>query len=432
MIKSSKKLSKSALGLCVLAGFAAPLENALASGFGADLYSTSGIATSYAGSSAGSHDISDSFVNPANYDQAKNTQFLIAASYLKLKIDPDKTTGKYYNSNSVSGKEINNAGVNVVVPSLFVATPVSDKVKVGLSITSPYALSTSYGNNWVGRYTAIDSSISSVNFNPAFSYEATDKLSLGAGLQVQYIEAVLTSAVDVATALSATAGTQDGLYKAKGSDVGYGYNLGLKYKITDQVKFGLSYRSKIDHKLQGTAQLSDPTLGASSYFSMKVTTPESMNAGLSFKATDRVELMYDVNWTRWSRVQGVNISAANSALSNSVAFNWHDSWRNSIGMNYKANEKWMLRTGTAYEKDAIDGNSRSPSIPTGNKIWLSFGASYKVNQSVTVDGAYLHQFYRNARTHIANDNTGIPTSSLEAQYKTSVDVISVALKWEFM
>lgn len=433
MKKLSSKISKSALGLCVMASCVTTLESSLAAGFGADLQSASGLATSYAGSSAGSHDLSDAFTNPANYDLADNTQLIISASYLRYKVDPDQVSGDYYGGGTVSGEDRGNAGIDTVIPAIHVATPLNDKVKLGLSITSPYALTTDYGEEWAGRYSASESSIRSINFNPALSYEANDKLTLGAGVQVQYLKATLTSAADITTIVGGARGSNDAFVKAKGSDLGYGYNLGLKYKFNDKVKAGLSYRSKIEHKMEGRARLSGNPIEVYSDFDMKITTPESATGGLSYQASQRVELMYDINWTRWSRVQNMNLIANVPSLNNNVQFKWRDSWKNALGINFKANNDWLLRAGTAYEKDAISSTLRNPSVPTGDRIWLSAGASYKINDSLTVDASYLHQIIKNTKSHIdAQTGETVNVSSLEAKYKNTVDVFALALKWEFM
>ena len=52
--------------------------------------------------------------------------------------------------------------------------PLGDRVRAGLGITAPFGLRTSYPDEWVGRYHAVDSELRTVNINPALAVWATD------------------------------------------------------------------------------------------------------------------------------------------------------------------------------------------------------------------------------------------------------------------
>jgi len=375
--------------------------SALASGYSTNLQSTSGLANSYAGSVTGIHDASDLFFNVANSANFKTNQFVGSVSYIQIKTNP---------SGSTSGTEVKDAGVDTAVPALYLAAPLAKNTGFGFAITSPFGLATSYDPNWVGRYQAIDSSIKTINFNPSISHKISDDFSLGLGLQVQYASMYLTQAVNLGS---------DVLYKVKGSDWGYGYNLGAAYKINDYLKLGLGYRSKIDYKMTGDASIG--AIGAYSNFDAKTTTPESVTAGLAFKPSKDIELAYDITWTRWSRLKTLTINAG-PVLSGTTQFNWKDSVINSLGANFKLDEKWLLRTGTAYEKDGITDANRGPRVPSSSKIWASLGLNYKFSETLALDASYVHLFYRAAPM-----NSG----GVALRYKTTVDVFSLALRKDF-
>jgi long-chain fatty acid transport protein len=400
-------------------------NNSLAAGYSTGIYSTSGLATAYAGSATGIHDVSDMFFNPATIAEAKKNEFIASISYLDLRIDADGASANS-KGNKVSGTESRDAGNNAFVPAFYLASPLNDKTTFGLSITSPFGLSTEYGKNWVGRYEALKSSIKTININPSLAYKITDKLAVAVGVQAQYYQAILTKAVDLSSY-----GASDGFGKAQGSDWGYGYNLGTTYKFNDQLKFGLGYRSKIDYKITGTTRLLSNDIGSSySKFNAKTTTPESLTGGVAYKLNDKVELAYDTTWTRWSRLKSLTINAyQDSNLTDSSNFNWKDSFLYSLGANFTLNNKWLLRAGTAYEKDAVTDAGREPRVPSGDRIWTTFGFSYKVSESLAIDSSYVHEFFRTVKSNLAADSA--TTSSFSAKYKTRVDVISVAVKKTF-
>lgn len=402
--------------------------NSHSAGYSTELYSTSGLGNAYAGSAAGIHDSSDMFFNPATISDIKQKEFIASVSYLDLRIDPDNANGKFSNGFQASGNEVSDAGSKSFVPAFYFATPINDKTSFGLSVNSPFGLSTEYDKNWVGRYRALESNVRTVNINPNISYKINDQISIGAGVQAQYFQTTLTKAV--VNLNDPYNSSSDFLGKAKGSDWGYGYTLGTTYKINEKLKLGIGYRSKIDHKITGTTEVAG--YGWYSDFDAKTTTPESLTVGSALKVTESVDLAYDVRWTRWSRLKSLKISAIqnqNLNQDNVTNFNWHDSFLHSVGANVAMNKNFILRAGAAYEKDAVTNANREPRAPNGNKIWTSLGFNYKINNGLSIDGTYMHQFVRNGRINLVDSSN--TNNSLYANYKSRSDIFSLAVKKEF-
>lgn len=420
------------LSLALLISTSISTSNSQAAGFATDSHSASGLATSYAGSVTGSHDISDSFFNPAILSDVEDkSELVISATYLNFRIDDDNANSTYIaDSSSVSGARNDNAGSIDVIPAFFFATPINEKTTFGMSVTTPFGLSTSYDSNWVGRYYAVDSEIQTVNFNPSISYKVNNKLSIGAGVQAQYLKATLTSMADIGGIYFASPGTMDALAKAKGDDWGYGFNLGATYKVSDELTAGIGYRSKIKHKLEGKTQIQSAAIGNPvSDLHAAVITPETLTLGFKYDVTDKLSLLQDTSWTRWSRVRTLDISAIeNSALSSSTNFELKDSFRYSLGMSYNANSKLQLKTGTAYEEGAVD-KYRNPRLPGSDKIWLSMGLTYNINNNTGIDLTYVREFYKKSHTNLSA--SGSVTTDLQSDYKNELDVLAVSLKWNF-
>jgi len=402
-----------------------------AAGFATDSHSASALGTSYAGSVSGASDISDSFFNPAAISAIKQNQALASLTYINFKVDDDNTKSTYHSdSSNVFGVRSNRQTVNAFIPAGYIASRINDKTTLGLSITSPFGLSTSYNSNWAGRYYAIDSQISSVNFNPMISYELDKKLSLGFGVQAQYLQATLTNAVDIGGLYLSSPGGSDGFAKVKGDDWGYGFNGGLKYKFSDDLIFGIGYRSAIKHKLDGDIKLESSAIGnQTSNFNAKLTTPENITAGFSYKLNDKITLLHDTSFTRWSRVKTLNINAQNSNLTNSTNLNFKDSFRYSFGAHFQQSEKLKLKIGAAYEQGSVGNDSRNPRLPVSDKVWTSIGFGYKIGSNTTIDAAYLHEFYKKNKVDL--QSAGSNTTNIIANYKNKIDVIVVSLKIDF-
>lgn len=390
-----------------------------AAGYSTGLYSASGLGNSYAGSVNGVHDVSDVFFNPAVTAGLDHNEFIISASYLKINVDSDSASGNI-GGTPITGHDGHDAGVDAVIPALYLTTPITNSTAFNLAVTSPFGLATQYNQSWVGRYNAIESSITTININPSISHKLTDQFSVGFGLQAQYAQMTLTKAAPI--------GGNDYLGKLRGSDWGYGYNLGANFKLNDQWKFGAGYRSKIDYKITGHTRLVGlESNGFYSSFDAKTSTPESVTLGAAWQTNKKLELAYDVTWTRWSRVQSLTINAQNPALNDKSNFNWKDSFLHSVGANFTVNDKWLLRSGVAYEKDAVTNGNREPRVPNADKIWLSCGFNYKIKNGFSVDTSYMHQIYRTAQVHSYTD----ANNNFSTRYKTKTDIFSVALKKEF-
>ncbi len=418
------KIKKLILTATVISAFS--INNSQAAGFAADLHSTSGLANSYAGAVTGNHDISDSFTNPAILSDVNNNELVLSVSYLDMDIDDENANavrGSLFGSGAVTGSRNNDGGVdNAILPAFYYANRIDNKMVFGFNVTSPFGLSTKYDENWIGRYHAIESDIKTVNINPSISYQVNDKLSIGAGLQAQYIKAVLTKAV-------LDSSLNDNLGKLKGDDWGYGFNLGAKYQINDKTKVAIGYRSKIQHKLEGKSQVQG--MGLISEASAGLSTPESLTFGASYDLNDKVELLSDVSWTRWSRIQTIDVVAPQSTTldNDDLTFNFKDSWRYSLGLNYKLNSQFKIRTGTAYEEGANSSSTyRTPRIPTGDRIWTTLGFEYKIDQDMKIDASYSHQFYKKTSTNIAATSQ---VASLNTEYKMDVDVFAIGFGWKF-
>ena len=400
-------------------------NKSLAAAFATDSHSTSVIGTSFAGQATGAHDISDSFSNAANLSDIDKSQLVLSTIFLDINIDEDNTSAQYSNSNPVSGSRNDDAGEDALIPAFYFATPINDKTTFGLGVTMPFALATKYDEEWVGRYHAVESSIQTININPQIAYELLeDKLSVGFGFQAQYMKAVLTKIADFGV-FTMNPGTNDQFAKAKGDDWGYGFTLGTKYKINDKLEAGIGYRSKIKHKLNG-----DIKAGTyESEIDAPITTPEILDMGLKYQLTDNAEILSDVIWTRWSRINSLDIIAYSnsSILSESQLMDLQDAWKYALGLNFKANNKWLLRLGTSYETSAVD-KYRRPSIPSGNKLSIGTGFSYKLNENSNIDFAYMHQFLSKVQSDLESTSK---TSSLETNYKTSVDIFALGFKYEF-
>jgi len=418
-------------------------------GFAIQEQSVTGMGRAFAGSAAVADDVSTTFFNPAGLTYLKHSEVAGGLQFIFLKSDFDNNGSSLpgaLGGGAITGKN-DDGGTSAIVPNFYYAHKLTDTTVFGIGVNAPFGLVTEYDDDWVGRYHAIKSDLKTININPSFAFKATDKLSLGFGVNLQYIDLELTQAVDFG-AVCAKAGAPgtacntpqafDGKAKLTADDWSWGYNLGLIYQATEATRLGLSYRSKVSHHLTGDGKWTIPdnatvqAVAAGAGFtnnsiSGDVDLPETASFALFHQINDKWALMGDVTWTRWSRFQDLTInSATGNRLNSSKEEKWGNSVRYGLGLNYSYNDKWTFRTGVAYDETPVpDKQHRTARIPDNDRKWLSVGASYKWKENLIIDAAYSHLFISDPKI----DETDSNGYNLNGKYEASVDLLGVQMRW---
>ena len=122
----------------------------------------------------------------------------------------------------------------------------------GVSLTAPYAYVSDYPGTAVSRYTATRTSLSAPNVSPTVAYRVNDQWTVGGGVNLQYYRAALDTQVATSVAPSVETDIESSI---NGNDIGVGFSLGVEYQATESTRFGVSFRSAIDHSFDGTVEL---------------------------------------------------------------------------------------------------------------------------------------------------------------------------------
>ncbi len=405
-------------------------------GFALMEHSASGIGRAYAGSAAGANVESSIYYNPAGIASVDSPSVVVGSHLLLTSVEFDG--GSQYpalGGMPLAGGDGGEAGVNAVLPNIYLVTGISDNIAVGLGIFVPFGLAVEYNEGWVGRYHALESSVKTININPTIAWQVSEKLSVGAGFSAQYAEATLSSAIDFGTITGVAPGMLDGKGTMQGDDWGYGFDVGVIYAFTPEYKMGLSYRSSIKHTLEGKARFNVPApvagIQAMGLFvntdgSAKIELPASAVLGGTKKIGDDFSLMFGVTWTEWSSFDELRVEYDSFQADSVTDESWKDTWLFSLGGEYYANEDWTLRVGTAFDESPVpDVEHRTPRIPDSDRIWLTAGLGYKVSDNIILDFGYAHVFFDDSEIDIMSA-TG---DNLAGDYTGAADVFSCQLKW---
>ena len=398
----------------LLAGFAGLTQ---AAGFALIEQNASGLGNAYAGQAASAQDASTIFFNPAGMTYLPDRQVVLAGHLIKPQAEFSGTVSPA----SIGGGNGGDAGDLALVPNAYYAFRLTPDVHLGVGLNAPFGLKTEYDPTWKGRTQAIKSELKTVNLNPSIAWKASESLSLGAGVSIQYAEATLSNSANGA-----------GIATIRGDDYNWGFNLGLLWQPTSATRVGLAYRSSIEHTLKGDATFSIATI-ANGPISADTTLPDSASLSVFHTLNPRWDLLADVTWTGWSDFKELRIVRNGGVLLGLTPENWSDTTRYSVGLNYHLNDKLTLRGGVAFDETPVSDAFRTTRIPDEDRTWLAFGAQYRLSDKSVLDFGYAHLFFRDARINKTEYSNLPPVTpvTLSGTYEGSVDILSAQYTYSF-
>lgn len=426
--------------------FATPSAS-LAAGFALMEQSASGQGSAFAGAAALTEDASVIYFNPAGMTQLGRRQVVIGANIIDFSAaftNHGSTFSSAAGGDALTGIN-DNGGKTAVLPNAYFASPLNEQWSWGIGINTPFGLETEYADNWVGRYHAIKSQLITINLNPALAYKVNDRLSVGAGVDAQYIDATLTSAIDFG-ALVGAPGALDGKAKITGDATSYGYNLGALFAVTPISHIGISYRSSIKYTLSGSADFTVPaplvgapfgplTVGSNIFANTSASThikvPSTLSLSYNHQLNDRVNLLADITRTGWNSFNELRIKYNTLQPDSVTTEEWKNVYRYALGGSYLMHNGWKLRAGLAYDQSPVpNAIRRTPRVPDNDRTWLSVGAGGSLTRSLRLDLAYTHIFVKDASiTNTFESSLPQLRHTLSGSYESSVDIVSAQLVW---
>ena len=405
-----------------------------------------GMGYAYAGATARADNAGTVFFNPAGMTWIDNTQVTAEVRALKpsFVFTDEGSSYPLAGGMPVSGDNGGDAAAGLTfIPNLYCTHGLTKNVAIGLGIFFPYGLGSEYDADWVGRYHSISSSLTTMNINPSLAWRVNDHLSLGVGVSAERAEAKMVNAIDFGTVLLASGmaptaipQSHDGEVEIIGNDWAYGYNAGLIYALSPAQRFGISFRSRIDHALEGDATFDIPSVALPlQEMNMFVNTdgrahlsvPAMVSVGYYHKLGTSLALLSDVVWTQWSCFDELRVEYDSNQEDTVTSEAWEDSWRVSIGMDHQLNSQCNVCLGTAYDVSPVpDAEHRSPRIPDSDRIWVTGGAGFRVSKHLKWSCSYLHAFISDG----AVDRVGTTGDNLTGYYDGQADLFNISLEWD--
>lgn len=411
--------------------------------------SVSGLGTAFAGAAASTPDASTIFYNPAGMTDLGQTQYSVGTHFIIPRAEY-KNTGSTVSSlpgtggatTVLQGTTGDNPFGPEVVPNAYLAFPLSDGKSWwgGFGISAPFGLTNKYDDDFFGRYDSTENSLRVIDFAPSIAWAPNDFISIGGGIDVQYVDAKLGAAVPSPITSGGPTPATDGETDLSGQDITAGFNAGMILKPTEKTRIGAHYRQGVSHTLDGrlvTRVPSDvPTLGGTHAItsgSAELDLPNIVNFGVAQQVNDKLTILGSANWYEWSNFNDIPVGLAGGASSQSFQ-NYEDTWGFALGARYKMDEKLLLKAGIQYDPTPSVDNFRSTRVPDGDRLWIAAGATYDLDKNWSLDFAAA---YVNVSKESINLSGTVPISTASTTYNIrgevegDVGIFSAALKYKF-
>ena len=307
---------------------------------------------------------------------------------------------------------------NVSTPlSFFAGFKIYDNLSAGISFYTPCGSGINWTDHWPGAILNQSVTLKGYTVQPTVSWRITPRLSVGAGLTINW------GTVDLHKGL--ISGAQlDGMLGALGiqgvsfgeitpasaqltgkAKVGFGYNLGVMYDFSDSFTAGINFRSKNMLKVEaGEVQVNyatdNPTIlgilssrldGISkTEFKAEMPNPAVLGFGGAWH-NDRLTLALDAQWTFWSAYKELDINFVGaSEFDQHLEKNYHNSWLLKAGAEWKATPRLDLRAGLAVDMSPCDKEYYNPETPGMTKIEPTVGLTFRPLPNVGINAAFMY------------------------------------------
>ena len=394
--------------LGIMASIAGLAFGSFGSGF--SLYEASALSTALGGAVVGEAvDASANFYNPATLSDLTNVTVTIGfvtehpRSRIKVNGESDTKLDPGF----------------FVLPHFQLAVPLPYDFTFGLGFAPEYGLGTEYGRHWSMDWDSLKTTVEGFTLNPNLSYAINDRWSVGAGLRWLYFTFEQTSHPynDYARLSNHLKGDND--------FEDWGWQVGTRYRLTDDISLGLMYKSEIEASIRDgrctthnrgyddaainatAAQLVEQQCAmmgipyamavaagkvseaagkvrgevakgiaeANGPASADLELPQSITAGFNWDIADDWHLGAAFSWTDWSCLDTLTFRLPNGQKP--VRLKWQDTYRFCVAPSWDFADDWTAMLSYVYDTDACSSTQDSTMLPPGDRHIFSMGLSWR-------------------------------------------------------
>ena len=309
----------------------------------------------------------------------------------------------------------------------------NEKIRFGFLVNNQFGSSSSFEDDWQGRFIVQNTSLKSFMFQPTLSYKLHEKITIGAGFVYTMGTFSYEKGVPVGSAT-----IKEGKASLSGSGDGMSYNFGIFSNLftlerdlaTTDFSLGVNYRSGIRVDLpEGEALFTDIPISlqdkfpASTNFTGTLNLPSVFTIGMSVKhkrANYSLEFAYDLNYTTCSSYDTLVFDFENEDTPDTKETkNWQNTTTHRFGLDFTYKEKYSARIGISIDQTPILDGYLSPELPGMDQVAYAGGLGYKVNDKFSVDFSFIHLD--------GERESGLDDAGFSAKYRRAANVYSLGL-----
>ena len=276
---------------------------------------------------------------------------------------------------------------NILAPNVhYVSAPIKN-LRWGLSIATPGGLTKRWQTPFQKLF-AEEFTLKNLEINPVLSYKVNDEFAVAGGLRLVYSEGIVNS--DGRAAGFAVK------REMKGDTIEFGYNLAMTYRPATDINLAVTYRSNIDLKEEGKANLYIGGVGQQYDTSVTVPLPAALNVAISKTWGDVVTLEFNYERTFWSAYENLDFNYGRAiqtplipTFDNPIARDWNDVNTFRIGVTYVQN-KYTFMGGFAIDETPVPSKTIGFELPDSDAKIYSAGVRYQYSKNLSFGIAFLY------------------------------------------
>ncbi|MFO7447732.1 MAG: outer membrane protein transport protein [Ignavibacteriaceae bacterium] len=135
-----------------------------------------------------------------------------------------------------------------------------------------------------------------------------------------------------------------------------------------------------------------------------------------------------VQYVGWSSYDTLKVNFEEATVPDAAGPRlYDDSFILRFGGDYKASDKLNILAGIFYDKNPVEEEMISPSLPEGNRLGFSAGLNYSLTAKLDLSASYL--YLHTFEVEITDSKQMIDSNPFNGTYNISAHIASVSLSY---
>jgi long-chain fatty acid transport protein len=159
--------------------------------------------------------------------------------------------------------------------------------------------------------------------------------------------------------------------------------------------------------------------------------PEIATLAAAYDLNEKWKVMGHVMWFGWSSFDSLTAISSTGTILQDLQQNYTNTFAFGVGAEYDHSDKWTFRGGVQYDQTPTQDGFRSTRTPDGDRTWLSVGATYSFNPSLSLDMAATYIDVAEEQVNVSRTQPTTRVANINATYDQDIQIISLGLNKKF-